>query len=210
MIKKAYALSMTYSVSDEEKRQANRAIICFDTARKLLNNASNYLNTMKTPFKDNPDIEPKDVYKERVAMRDFRDACIDKFNEFKKTSFKCVNLMQIFSSDTQSIKLVKSFISSIDDLEDKVNNFTNLFHDLESKDFPDQVVKIVGEIQKEAESLDELIDDRIKKHIQTNILGANWMDSVGDDLKLKIEKKLPLTVELYNQRQEQLNALVGK
>lgn len=210
MIKKAYTLSMTYSVSDEEKNQANRALSCFEASRKLLNTASNYLNTMKTPFKDNPDIDPKDIYKERASMRKFRDIAIDNFNEFKKSAFKCVSLMQMFSSDTQSVKLMKSFISSIDDLEDNVNDFANLFKDLEAKDFQTNIVKYVEDIQSKCEDIEENIDDRIKKHIQTNILGINWIDSVGDDMKLKIEKKLPLTVELYNQRQQQLNDLEGK
>jgi replicative superfamily II helicase len=205
MIKKGYSIQMTYEVSDAEKVQAERALLCFNHAAKLLNMASDHLNIMKTPFKDNPNMNPEEVMKARAAIRRFRDKSVDNFNEFKAAAFKCVNVMQDFASDTQTIKLMKSFIASIDDLENKVNAFVDLFSDLEDKDFPTNIVKDIEDIQAECESIEEIIDERIKKHIQSNILASSWVDSVGNDLEMKIEKKTPLLLELFNKRQEQLN-----
>jgi len=205
MIKKAYSVQMSYDVSDSEKQQAEKALLYFKSAENTLSQSSDYLDIMKTPFKDNPDMTEDDVMKARAVIRRFRDKSIDNFDKFKKISFECVNLMQTFSTDTQTLKLMKSYIASIDDLEVKVNHFADLFTDLQSKDFTKNVVSAIEDIQKECDSVDEIIDERIKPHIQTNILATNWVDSVSNDLQMKIEKKTPLIVDLFKKRQDQLN-----
>jgi len=205
MIKRAYTVQMTYEVSDAEKQEAEQAIIYFNTALKLLSLASDHLNIMKTPFKENTDMTPESVTKARAAIRRFRDQSVENFNEFKKAAFSCVNAMQTFSSDTQTIKLMKSFITGIDDLESKVNDFIGLFDSLDDKDFAKNIVTSIEEIQKQCDDIEEIADDRIIDHIQSNILAKNWVDSVSTELQTQIEKKTPLLMDLFNQRQEQLN-----
>jgi len=205
IIIKAYSVQMSYNVTDEEKHQAEQAILSFKSTRNLLAEASEYLNIMKTPFKDNPDMTPKDIWKARPVIRRFRDKSIDNFDEFKSAAFQCVNLMQTFANDTQTLKLMKSFITSIDELEVKVNDFAELFEDLQSKDFSKNIVTKMEDIQKKCDDIDEIIDERIKTHIQTNILATNWVDSVSTELQTKVEKKTPLILDLFNKRQDQLN-----
>lgn len=208
MIKKSYSVQMSYDVSDSERHQADKALLYFKAAEKFLMQASDHLNIMKTPFKDNPDVTPEDIMKARAVIRRFRDKAIENFDKFKKVSFDCVNLMQTFSSDTQTLKLMKSFITSVDGLELSVNQFSELFNDLKSKEFAKDVVSSIENIQKQCDEIDEIIDERIKNHIQTNILATSWVDSISNDLQMKIEKKTPLIVDLYNQRQEQLNSAI--
>jgi hypothetical protein len=208
MIKKAYSVQMSYNVTDVEKSQAEQALLCFAHTLKCLTTASDHLNIMKTPFKDNPDMSPEEVMKARAAIRRFRDKAVDNFNAFKQNAFKCVNVMQSFASDTQTVKLMKSFITSIDDLELKVNNFVDIFTDLQSKDFPKDVVKAIEGIQKDCDEIEQIIDERIRDHIQNNILATSWVDSVSNDLQTKIEQKTPLILDLFNGRQEQLNNIM--
>ena len=206
MIKKrAYLVQMTYDVSDDEKMQAERALVFFNHARKLLQLASDHLDIMKTPFKNNPEMDPKEVMKARAAIRRFRDKSVENFNEFKKAAFQCVRVMQDFANDTQTVKLMKSFISTINELEDKVNKFVDLFTDLEAKGFATSVVTAIEGIQAECDDISDIIEDRIKDHITQNILATNWVDSVGDELEMKIEPKTPLILDLFNKRQDQLN-----
>lgn len=208
MIKKAYSIQMSYDVSDDEKKSAEQALIYFTAAEKLLNKASDHLNIMKTPFKENSDMTPDSVMKARAAIRRFRDKVIENFNDFKLSAFKCVHIMQEFSSDTQTVKLMKSFIASIDSLEVLVNEFSDLFNDLQSQDFSKNIVAAIESIQKESDGLDEIIDERIIDHIQSNILSKSWVDSVSNDLQMKVEQKTPLILDLFNKRQEQLNDLI--
>jgi hypothetical protein len=203
--KKGYAIQMSYEVSDTEKKQAEQALLCFSTALKALQQASDHLNIMKTPFKDNPDMSPDEVMKARAAIRRFRDKAIENFNHFKEIAFECVNTMQLFSSDTQSVKLMKSMISAIDELEVKVNKFAEIFDDLQSKDFSKNVVTSIEDVQHQCDDIDEIIDERIKPHVQNNILATSWVDSVSQDLQMKVEKQTPLIMDLYQKRQDQLN-----
>lgn len=196
---------MSYNVSDSEKQQAERALNAFKVADHLLMQASDHLNIMKTPFKDNPEMTSEDVVKVRAVIRRFRDSAIDNFDKFKHVSFQCISLMQTFATDTQTLKLIKSFISEVDELETKVNQFSELFNDLQSNDFPKNVVMYIEDIQKQCDSISEIIDERIKSHIQSNILASSWVDSISNDLQMKIEKKTPLIVDLFNRRQDQLN-----
>jgi len=208
MIKKAYATQLTYEVTDAEKQKAEKAIIFFNRATKLLNMASEHLNIMKTPFKTNPEMDVPSVLKARAAIRRFRDRSIDNFDLFKKEAFKCINAMQEFASDTQTIKLIKSFITSVEDLETKVNELMYLFNDLEDKEFSKKVVENIEDIQKQCEDIEEIVDERIKSHIQSNILARSWVDSISNDLQTKLEKKTPLMLELFNERQDQLNEAI--
>lgn len=199
---------MTYKVSDDEKVQAEKAILYFNHASKMLDLAQEHLNIMKTPFKDKPDINSDEIMQTRAALRRFRDKTVDNFNEFKYTAFKCVNIMQTFASDTQTVKLMKSFISAIDDLEVKVNDFIELFSDLEAKDFPKNIVASIEDIQSKCDMVEEIINERIKDHIQNDILASSWVDTVSNELQLRIEQKTPLILDLFNKRQDELNDII--
>lgn len=205
MLKNAKSAQMSFNVTDAEQEQAEKALICFKHVVKLLKKASEHLNIMKTSFKSNPEIPTKDVMKARAAIRRYRDQSVDNFNEFKNMAFKCVRAMQIFGSDTQIIKLMKSFINSIDELENKVNKFVDLFNDLQNKDFTKEIVKSIEDIQKQCDEIKDLSDDRIKGYIQSNILASSWVDTVGNELDLKIEKQKPLYMELFDQYNDQTN-----
>lgn len=208
MIKKAYAVQMTYEVTDAEKKQAEQALMAFNHAKKDLMSAKDHLDIMKTPFKNNPDVDPKDVIEARAAIRRFRDKALDNFSEFKRKSFRCVELMQIFSSDTQTLKLMKSFVSAINGLEANVNDFADLFSDLEDKDFPKKIVVAMETVQDNCDDIEEIIDERIKNHVQTNILNRTWVDNISNELQTKIEPKAPLILDLFNKRQDQLNETI--
>ena len=89
-------------------------------------------------------------------------------------------------------------IPAIDGLELKVNNFADVFADLQSKEFSKNIVKSIEGIQKDCEEIEQIIDERIRDHIQNNILATSWVDSVSNDLQTKIEQKTPLILDLFN------------
>lgn len=196
---------MSYNISDAEKMQAEKALICFNQTEKLLKQAQDHLNIMKTPFKEDPSIKPEDIMTARAAIRRFRDKAVENFNQFKIAAFQCINAMQIFSTDTQTLKIMKSFIASVDELEDSVNKLIDLFDDLQDSDFVKNVVTNIEQVQNKCDDVEEIIDERVKPHIQTNILSVSWIDAVSKDYQMNIEKKTPLILELNNARQDQIN-----
>jgi hypothetical protein len=204
MIKRAYSAMMTYQVSDSEKDQAQKAMRWFNHCIKILEQSEDHLNLMYNPFKKSSDINAEQIFKVRSALRRYRDKVVENFNNFKKVAFKCYAIMQSFTSDTQTEKLLKSFVSSIQDIETQVNRFIELFSNLKSDDFAKAIVPAIENIKKEAAQLEQIVEDRIKKHIETNILARNWVDSVSDELQEKVEKKSPLAVQLVEDRMKML------
>jgi len=204
-IVKLSAIQLSYEITDVEKLRAEKSLLYFEHAIKALNKASEYLNIIKNPFKDNPNINTNEIIKYRAALRRFRDKAIDNFNNFKRLSFYCVKIMDQFISDTQTIKLIKSFISSVEVLEDKVNDFVILFKDLSSKDLVKSIINNIEDVQNQCEEINEIVDDRIKTHIYSNILSKTWINSVNDTLQEKLEDTKPLIMDLFDKRQQQLN-----
>ena len=187
-MKKAYAIQLSYNVSDNEKNVAEKALLYFSDAEKKLEIASSHL--------DNDLI---------LKARNNTDKAIENFNLFKISSFKCVDIMQYFASDTQSVKLLKSFITQIENLEKEVNLFADLFKKIDSNEFVSLVITNIDSIKNKCEELSELINQRIKDHLQTNILAKSWVNSVSNQLQKTVEKKKPLILDLYNKMQDDLN-----
>lgn len=204
--RKVYAIQMTYEVPSEEKDRASKIILYLDHLLKILQFCDEHIDLIYTPFKDNPEISPEQTFKARAALRRYRDKLAENFNVFKRQAFKCFLLLQPFSADTQIVKLSKSFVMSIDDIEKQVNRFIELFSNLQSKEFGQAVVKGAEGIKKEMAQLQQIVEDRIKHHVQDNILARSWVDSVSDELQQKVEKKIPLAIELVDERNEKLES----
>jgi|ERR1017187_5352782 hypothetical protein len=207
---KSYAINLSYEVPSEEKDQAEKALMAYDILTKKLKTCDEHLDLIYSPFKNNPNITPEQVYKVRASLRRYRDKVADNFNVFKRIAFRCFVLMQVFSSDTQIVKFNKSFVVAIGDIEKQVNRFIELFSNLESKDFAAIVVKSIENIKKETAQLDQIIEDRIKPYIENNILAINWTDSVSEELQEKVEKRVPLTVRLVEEREGSNNQALGQ
>lgn len=195
---------MSYEVPSEDKDRAEKALRAFDHLLKKLQKATDHLDLMYVPFKENTNITPEQAYKARAALRRYRDSVADNFNTIKRIAFRCYVMLQPFSSDTQIVKISKSFIFSMADIEKQVNRFLDLFSTLEAKDFAQTVVKAIENVKKEVAQLEQIIEDRIKNHIENNILAKNWVDNVSDELQEKVEKRIPMSIELVNERNKQL------
>lgn len=202
---KIYSIQLSYEVSDQEKEQAEKVLICFDYAIKSLKQTIDHLNIMTVPFKDDPNIKTEEVVKYRAALRRYRDKVVSNFNNFKSIILKCINELDLFMSDTQTSKLVRTLISTIDSLEDQVNKMSEIFNKLESKTFIIDLNKALDEIHKLCDELKEIIDDRIKGHIKNNIIGKTWLNSVEN--KVHDDNKSITLVDLMRQRESQLEEI---
>lgn len=197
---KRYAIQLSYSVTDEEKEKAEQALAYYNFLLKTMKDANAHLDLIYLPFKDGDPITPEQSWKARAALWRYRDANIKIFNKLKRISFKCFAIMHEFSSDAQVVKLNKSFVLAIGDIEKQVNRFAELFSELKSKDFGSLIIKSIENIKKETAQLEQIVEDRIMAHIENNILNRTWVDLVSKELQEKIEDKIPNSVRLVNER----------
>ena len=201
MIKKrAYLLQMNSELNDEEKSVANRALIRSRKAEKDLRFCLNFIIVFYTPFKDNGGATPEYIFKTRASLRIFRNKNIENFNNFKMSAFYLLECLEYFSTDIQTIKIVNSFNSYIDELEDLVNKFSQLFNDLNSKDFVPEAIKLLDLIKDKIEDVIDMINNRINKHVKENILSINWRDELATKLNKTIKEQVPILLELGKKR----------
>lgn len=198
--RRAYSAMLTYQVSDDEKDQAQKAMRWFNFCLKQLEQCKDHLNLIYNPFKDGENISPDKIFEIRATLRRYRDKVIENFNLLKKIAFKAYATMQPFTSDTQTEKILKSYVAVIENLETQVNRFADLFANLKSEEFTKGVISGIDNIMKEIAQLDQLINERMKTHIQTNILAKGWVDSVSESLQEQVEKKSPLVMRLHQDR----------
>lgn len=202
---KLYAIQLSYEIPSEEKDKAIKIINYLDFLLKQIKYCDDHLDLIYIPFKDSQEIPPDQIFKVRAALRRYRDKVAENFNNLKIYAFKIFALMQFFASDTQMSKLIKSFVIAIEDIEKQVNRFLDIFSNLDTKDFSKNVVKGAESIKKELAEIKQILEDRIKNHIETNILARNWVDNISKELQKKVEDKIPLSVSLVNDRNEKLN-----
>lgn len=195
---------MSYRVSENEKEQAQKAIRWLNHSLKILDQCDEHLNLIYNPFKKGQEIPADKIFARRATLRLYRDKVVENFNNFKKIAFKSYTIMQTFASDTQVEKLLKSFVTSIEDIETQVNRFVDLFSNLKSDEFTKVVVIAIEHIKKEIAQLKQIVNDRILTHLQTNILARNWVDNVSEELQEKVEKKSPLIMQLVEQRNKEI------
>ena len=176
--KKAYNFTMSYDVSDFEKKQAKKAIVYFDQVSKEIYKCTDYLNLLYTPFSESIEIPKDQILQIRTKLREFRNNTLEKFNMLKKISLQCINEMKIFNNDTQINKLMTVFITNVENVEESVDEFAKLFSNLESKDFVPNITKSIEIIKNNCDQLDTLIYDRIISDIKDNILTSNWTTNI--------------------------------
>ncbi len=197
---KKYAIQLSYSVTDEEKNKAENALAYYDFLLKTSAEANAHLDLIYIPFKDGEAITPDQSWSARAALWRYRDANIKIFNKLNRIAFKCYAIMHNFSSDAQVVKLNKSFVLSVGDIEKQVNRFAKLFKDLKSKEFGTSIIKSIDNIKKEIAQLEQIVEDRIIVYIENDLLNKSWVDVVSKELQQKIEEKIPESIQLVNKR----------
>jgi hypothetical protein len=209
MIKKAYVSQMSYKLTDTEKESAEKSLLVFNFAKEVLDKVIDHLYVMLTPFKNNPDISKEEVVEFRAALRRYRDRVIENFKQFKIASFKAIRTLHPFSMDTETAKLTKTYVSYVDDLENMVGKFSDLFQNMKDATFVSDVVASLTKIEKQCNDIKDFIENRVKSHIQKEILGKTWMDGISDELQITIEDKTPKILELEQERNRQLADMAG-
>lgn len=177
MIKKHSYIQMSFEITDAEKYDADVALQLFKQAYDKLKVIGSKINQILTPFKEDPNIPPEQIMSQRYFLRKYRDQLSDEFHSFQEIGKKCLNKMKRFSFDSNTGKLIKSFSADVSVLENLIQDFNDLFSDLQNKDFAPSVISICDNLKSKISDLEDLIDDRIKKHIKENILSQSWEKS---------------------------------
>ena len=202
MIKTAYSIQMSTKVPESERRIGERAIESFEELNGKLKLASNHLNIFSESFSNLASVDPEEVLKHRIVLRNYRDQAKKNFENVIEIAHRGTVLMGSFSSDSKSTDIMNSFLSQMKDMESQCNKFISLFASISNINFVNSLLVQIDIVKKQISEVKQLITDRIMNHIETNILAKKWTNDVVDENENKPYEKLPLIVELFRERQE--------
>jgi len=206
MYRKAYSIQMHFGVPESEKRVAEKAEEYFDQLLAKMEDAKDYLDLIYVPFQKHQNIDMEMIVEYRKTFREYRDQVQLKFRNIAKKGYKCVALMNAFSTDTATEELMDSFIGTIRELDKYVDTFVSIFSNLNSSEFRDHLISTIDSLKKQMNQIEQLIKDRILDHIDSNILAKNWAKDISDRFEgsQPIEERVPLVVQLFKERQKAL------
>jgi hypothetical protein len=203
-IKLANAIEMSFQVPESEKNIANDASERFSAVSNALNLAKDHLDLMYEPFKKAEIISSDALTKKRGVLNRYKSKVKENYNKVKLLSLQAIQLLNYFSTDSHTMEMINAFKDSIQDVEKQVTIFMDILDNYKSPDFKNNVISAIEGVKKQSSQAEKLIKDRIIDHIDANILAKNWVTNTGNELSLKIQDRIPLITELFNERQKAL------
>lgn len=206
--KLANTVEMSFEVPDSEKEMATIASDILEAVISALDLAKDHLNLMYIPFKKHEQISTESLIERRGVLSRYKQQVIKNYNKVKAYALKAIQKLNYFATDTHTLELINSFKDSIEDLEKQVAIFLDILDNYKSQDFRNHIITAIEGIKKQSAQVEKLIKDRIINHIDANILAKNWVTDTGSELHLKIQDRVPLVTELFNERQKALESAV--
>lgn len=209
MEKLAYSIEMSFDVTDAEKKIATQINQLLEQVINLLDLAQDHLELMYNPFKKYEYISPESLHENRGKLYIFKKQVKKNFDEITYVIFNVVKKLNNFNSDYHVKELINSVEKSMDNLKNEIEDYLDALDNFDAPDFRDKILTSLENSQKEMKELEKLIKERIIEYIDTNILAKNWISSTTDQFKDKLEDKVPLITELFQERQQALEELSG-
>ncbi len=207
----ADSIEMSFDIPDSEKDVAEEAKAHFEAVINAVKLGVDHLDHIYNPFVEHTDISVESVVENRGMLQGrYSTKVKENFNTVKKHALMAIRKLNTFSNGDSAIReLISTFEESVGDVELYVSKFLDILkNDYESPEFREKVVETIDKIKSNAERLDDLVYDRIIDHIDTNILTKSWMHDIDVDVDIDInldEEHIPLIVELFNEREKELN-----
>jgi len=203
----AQTIEMSIAIPDSEIGIANVLISNLEKLSKKYDSFNTLLDTMYNPFADAESIPEESIKKNKKPLFDFKKQLEEKMKEIEGIAILCVKDLNEFSSDTDINELLQTFKENITEIKDNMRVLGDVLVSWDADDYKDMVVKAIENIKKNINNSRELINDRIIKHINENVLNKSWVEDVGKDFSVEIKNKEPYIKELYKEREKQLQGL---
>lgn len=203
----ADSVEMSFEIPDSEKKIAAEAKMRFEATANSLKFAVEHLDHIYDPFQKHTEISTESVIENRgIIQGRYSTKIKENFNEVKSYALLAIRKLNHFSVGDSTIReLINSFIEGVDVLEEGVSNLLSIFNnDYKEEEFRNKVIKTIDKIRSNAKELEDLIYDRIIDHIDVEILTRNWMNETDENYNLDKEN-VPLLVQLFEEREKQLN-----
>ncbi len=179
-----------FEVPEAEKKAAVLALEHLDDLlENKLSNMMEHLELIYEPFKNHQGITPEQAHSAEVHFQTFVETVKENLTDVKISIYKCMKLLETFSSDHEVGKILKSIDEFIDNLDHQVETLTDVLENTKSKEFQTNVIKCIDAIKKIEAQIEELINERIKDFLKKNILNENWATEIKREISEEKEEQ---------------------
>lgn len=206
--KLAQLVEMSLDVPDGDKKIARKIVQKLQQIIKKIELFDKQLNILYNPLKNNDDVSEKSIVENRGTIRRYRDEIEKIFTEMRTLAYITLQEMNYFNIDGHIMDLIKTFTDSFNDIDESVNILLENLDDYKSDKYKDNIISTVENVQKQCGQLENLIKERIIKHINTNVIASNWYDGLSDTVQTSIQKNEPAITRLFKEREEQLKQVL--
>lgn len=203
----AETVEMSIAIPDSEVNVAKSIISNLNKLSKKYDAFNSLLDNMYTPFADAESISKESINKHKSAIWDFKKSIEETLSEVQSVSLICYKDLTYFASDTDINELKETFRDKTSQIDDDCRILCDALKTWEAEDFREIVVKSIENLKKQISESRELINDRIIKHINDNILDNSWVKNIGDKLQVEIKEREPFIKQLYDEREQKLRQM---
>lgn len=200
-------IEMTFAIPETEKKIAHQVIEKLQNLLTILKRAADHLDIIYVPFKEHNGLDAEQLQEKGGLISRFKDKLKENYEEILNSSFEILKELNYFNKDTGVAEISTSFKNEIGELKLLAEGLMDDLDDLDQVDFQNTIIEDFENIKKSHESLQEFIEERMINHIMDNILAETWIQNVEDKLHSKIEDKIPLVIQLYNEREQAINGV---
>jgi hypothetical protein len=198
MKKSAFYVQMHFEVPDSEKKMAALAQQWFEYLIAVMDETAIYLSAMHSSFKDIENPDHRLIIEYRDVFRKYRDQLLKKFQKISDAINTSVKIMKEFSVDESTEDIMISFRGYTDELLKYMDVFVSIFDDINDERFINHMIATIDSLKKQFNKVERFLLDRVLEHINQNILSDTWHTEDDKD------RKLPLVVKLFKERQKAL------
>lgn len=161
---------MTLEITEEEKERAKSVKKEFKVILKELDKALKVVIDLRDaivnqrPTRD--DLEKK--YRGRLLR--YKTRIKKEFNHFLTHTRNTLELLADIT-DPEMIRLREILIAEIGEMSDGAEAFLDLLGETDRDNFTQTLEKLVGQMEKRKESIEDVIEDQLFNHIDHDILG---------------------------------------
>jgi len=174
MQKIAENIGMSYAIPEHEKKISKDIVKNFKMAIEMIERNKDYLEKMYTPFKSSKsDLTFEQINNYRAAIYRFQKSIKERYNNLNLKCFLILTNMKIFT-DVNFTELSDALDTGVKNLQKTVEEFLKVLDDISIQNFKNTCINSIENIFKESNQLKTLVEDRIIKHINDNVLNNDW------------------------------------
>lgn len=188
-------VQLSIEVTDEERKAARDAISSLDRfLRELWAARQNDKKLVDILKKNQSNVDSSSLFEIRHLLRRFQKEVRDRYvnlifdfagkkdDDFRVLSEGYIHTLVPLEKDTNTRQMKASLQDAMQQLAEFVQDFIEAFEDFNDPEQVNKIVKLSDEIDNMTRSIENIIDNQIKPHLEKNVIKRKRANEIQKDI----------------------------